>query len=672
MTSGYFGGAVLSLHEICSKGWSVSEVGLYFYCFLTLALAIAGGFTSLILGFSWRLLRSFFPFGYFHLLPRGRRALIIMVIVPLVVSLCIGFLQREIELRGIEIRALPFESMAVLGLFLLTTSVMNRYQSLHRRVHDTPSTLSPILSVTLLLVLACFPPVRHSGTALVLESGVTGRYVLNVLRQLHDFDGDGHPHAACWDECDCNDIAWFIYPGAPEVLDNAIDEDCDGQDLHQSDLRRLGLSARKDKTERTDPTLDTESKGGTGNGQLAEKSYQNRYNVLLILIDTLRADHLSCYGYKRKTSPRLDEFANQSVLFLQARAQGAKSRESIPSILTGLYYAELDRTEQEWPIILDENIMLAEMFQAAGYSTWGITSYIYFLPQYGFAQGFDEFDTKILKKTNVHWKSTSHLVTDRVLQEIDQKTEDGNVPYFLLAHYADPHAGYIRHEESPRFGPYIQDVYDQEIFYTDLHIGRLLDGLEERGRFEDTIVLITADHGEGLDKKKDHGFDYHGQTLYDNLIRVPLMIRAPFSIAQKTSESVALLDIVPTLLDATGLEASNELKGVSLVPLLLGHEFERPPVFAQRNIPRRLRRSAIIEWPYKVIWRTYLNRWMLYDLSRDPNERKNLSRKHPEILKQLAAKLKAWPSTLTPMKKKLIRRKEDDEVWSIRREGPRP
>ena len=218
-------------------------------------------------------------------------------------------------------------------------------------------------------------------------------------------------------------------------------------------------------------------------------------------------------------------------------------------------------------------------------------------------------------------------------------------PWFLFAHYADPHAGYLRHPESPRFGGFTADIYDEEIFFTDLHIGRLIDGIASRGLADDTVIVITSDHGEGLRREQDHGSIYHGQSLYDTLVHVPLIVHVPGVAARRVAEPVGAIDIVPTLIALTGLKQA-ALSGRSLVPIIVDDPNRRPrgPVFMTKFRPPGRAKVGMVQWPHKLIWNVPINRWELYDLSEDPGERRNLAKRKDETLSRLQAKLKAWRS----------------------------
>jgi arylsulfatase A-like enzyme len=552
---------------------------------------------------------------------------------------------------GIEVRALPWGALVPVAVFAASLHLVRRGLA---RLGEAwlPGALMLLFAAFGLggLGAAAVSPPKGGAPDEVLEGSRSARWAVALARSAFDDDGDGFPTAFCGDECDCDDGAAGVNPAATDAPDNGVDEDCDGRDLRAADVRAMvGLAPLEAPA--AAPVLTEAGHGGDPTLAVTPPpAYRRPYNVLLVVMDTVRADHLGAYGYERPTSPRLDALAARATLFEQPRAQGPKTRESLPSLLTGRYYEEVHRRDQEWPIVHGANAMVAELFRDAGYATFGISSFIYVLPRYGFDQGFDVFDTSALtERAPVHWSRTSDHVTDRTLAWLDaHQARAPEQPVFLMTHYADPHAGYLRHAEAPRFGAFMADIYDEEIWFTDHHIGRLLDGLEARGLAQDTVVVVTADHGEGLEEGADHGHLYHGQTLYDNVLRVPLIVHAPGLPARRVAEPVALIDVVPTLLDLTGVPSEGSLSGVSLVPWMQEGQgvanAPHPPVFSVKALPHSARRISMVAWPHKVIWRLAYNRWQLYDLARDPGETRNLARTERELLGHLRGRVQAWRS----------------------------
>ncbi|MDP6945879.1 MAG: sulfatase-like hydrolase/transferase, partial [Myxococcota bacterium] len=229
------------------------------------------------------------------------------------------------------------------------------------------------------------------------EDAATGRWLLVAARDLLDSDGDGFPSGLCAVDCDCDDGALGIHPGAAEIADNGVDEDCDGQDLSRAaTLVFEALMAAA-------PIPDDALTGDSGlapaiplDAEQGPSAPTRPPNMLFITVDTLRADHLGLYGYVRPTSPNLDRLAERCAVFDQARATGSQTRFSVPPMVTGKYFTEIARTEGLWPRILEEEVTVAEELSDAGYHTAAFHSISYLRAQYGFAQGFDHYDSSVI------------------------------------------------------------------------------------------------------------------------------------------------------------------------------------------------------------------------------------------------------------------------------------
>jgi len=307
-----------------------------------------------------------------------------------------------------------------------------------------------------------------------------------------------------------------------------------------------------------------------------------RPNVLLIVVDTLRADHLSCYGYGYETSPSIDRLAATGWRYENAISQAPWTTPSLGSLFTSRYPSQLG-IEDERSVVSDELLLLPEVLQAHGYATGAVVSHSFCSSEWGFAQGFDSFD-----EDNVlgHRGITSPGVTEAGLDFLERHREE---PFFLWLHYFDPHNQYLPHEG---YGPpppadyrgridpgtpfqrlktldlrkrelkEVRRFYDSEIAFTDHHVGRVLTRLEELGLDDSTIVVFAADHGEEF---FDHGRLGHAHSLYQELVRVPLILRVPGEEPRVVADTVGLIDLYPTLLELLGLPAPEGLEGRSLL-----------------------------------------------------------------------------------------------------------
>ena len=409
---------------------------------------------------------------------------------------------------------------------------------------------------------------------------------------------------------------------------------------------------------------------GTPTGRASERSHRAP-NVLLVVVDTLRADHLGCYGYGRETSPRIDQLASEGVRYERALSQAPWTTPSVASLMTSLYPTATG-IGSEREVLADELVLLPELLAAAGYRTGAVISHTFCSARWNFDQGFDWFD-----QSNIggHAVVTSEGVTARALEFIDQV--DG-APFLLWAHYFDPHFFYVEHADFAFDGPEasgsggvsedydgpvkpgvqytellnlrdeltpadyaeLMRIYDSEIAHTDRWIGALLDGLRERGLFDDTLVVLTGDHGEEFG---DHGDLGHARTLYSELINVPLIVKYPAEFpagpepGAVVREHVALLDIFPTVLEVTDVPLRGVIEGRSLLSKAPGEARAIVSETARRGGVRSLVRDG-----HKLIRRVQDDAYELYDLERDPLESEDLAATSPEQVAVLKDALEAW------------------------------
>ena len=266
-------------------------------------------------------------------------------------------------------------------------------------------------------------------------------------------------------------------------------------------------------------------------------------NLLLVTLDTTRADHLGAYGYAAARTPNLDQLAASGVLFERAYAVAPETLPSHSSLMTGLYPpshgARLNGTYR-----LDDSLVtLADVFQGEAFFTAGVVSAAILDPQFGLDQGFDEYDAP------EGIERPAEQVTQRGLELLE---EAGDRPFFLWLHYYDAHSPFDPPEpyRLANAAPESTELYDGEIAYVDHWVGRVLDSLREKGDLEDTLVVVVADHGESLG---DHGETYHTHFIYDSTIRVPLILSGPgIPESLRVEESVTSLDLFATVIESFG------------------------------------------------------------------------------------------------------------------------
>jgi arylsulfatase A-like enzyme len=431
-----------------------------------------------------------------------------------------------------------------------------------------------------------------------------GGPLTTTLRSVFDFDRDGY--SSILGGGDCNDFDPDVHPGAFDWPDNGKDENCSGADA----------------TLKTDPPAPfVELPAG------APKDA----NILLVTIDTLRADHLGAYGYGRPTSPNLDALANRSVVFEHAYAHAPSTRYSMPVILTGRYASQVawdsacpftGGCATRWPPPLAQsNRTIAEILKDAGYYTAALLNYRFFERGGGYDQGFDLYDNG---RAHLHQGpsdpathgSSSREQADVTIDFLRSHTEG---KWFLWVHFYDPHYYYEVHPEVPSFGSSEMDRYDGEIRFTDLHVGRILEALDELHLADHTIVVVTGDHGEGFG---EHGpaTQHHGYHLYNAQTQVPIIIHAPGIPARRALEPVGHVDLLPTLLNLVGAPGEPQLVGRTAVDLMLGRETPRH-LYQEVMYEGPVTRKTIVNRDWKLIWNMVPdNSYELYQVATDPGE----------------------------------------------------
>jgi arylsulfatase A-like enzyme len=377
-------------------------------------------------------------------------------------------------------------------------------------------------------------------------------------------------------------------------------------------------------------------------------------NILIISIDTLRPDHLGVYGTGTGTSPAIDRLAAEGVLFANGISTAPYTLPSHASLFTGQYPSIHGATGRPLP---EETLTLAEALRSAGYETAGFHSGVFLNRFYGFSQGFGVyerhgrgFDPQSLDPKQV---VSAPGVVARALRWLSN--EWSGEPFFLFLHIFDPHADYLPHPPydryfqpedyarlpvGPKRGPparrgeqapvSIEERnrllirYDAEIRFVDRRLQELANFLEGRGLLDETMLILVADHGEEF---LDHGYGQHGRALYDETIRVPLIVRYPglFEGGRIVADPVSLIDVFPTIAALLGLAVEEHVQGVAFQEVLAG-SVVRPGVAAEHG-----RQVALRGRDWKMIYHLKTEVGELYSLLDDPGETVNLVREEPAL-----------------------------------------
>jgi arylsulfatase A-like enzyme/HEAT repeat protein len=370
-------------------------------------------------------------------------------------------------------------------------------------------------------------------------------------------------------------------------------------------------------------------------------------DVFLITVDALRADHVGAYGYGRPTTPNIDAFARRAVRFERAYAQAPHTSFSVASMLTGKYYPTIARLAPG-----DPHDTIAQVLRQYGWKTAA------FYPPAVFFVDADKL--KAYQENNFRFEYVkvefldAHLRLQQIAAYLDQEKPDRT---FVWLHLFEPHEPYDA-RPGHHFGTADIDRYDSEIAYADKAVGQLLEDLAERR--PNAIVILAADHGEAFDEHKSR---YHGSTLYEEQIRVPLLIAVPGVPARVVSNPVEMIDLAPTILSLLDIPVPARMRGTDLGPWLMtpgAPEDRLPPAFAE------LEDKRMVAWrKEKIICAMNWGYCAYHDLARDPGEEVNLADARPDRVNALRRMLDEWLDDHSRWEPQLLRGQANPEGQAV-------
>lgn len=594
--------AVLALHLL------LAIVGLLLLPFARALLAATLGLLSRIPGVRAVVDRAIGPLGLLALV--GAAATLYVIILNWWV---VSFLPWEATLR------------AMLALAVAVVATLLLRARLERRVWRWTATgvLTVLLAVSGAHAVTLSPSAQVAREVLG-ERLLASRLALTLLRPALDVDRDGY--LSMFGGGDCKPLDPRVHPGAIDIPNDGIDQDCADGDLDSGIMEVRG---------QWDYPVT---------GHIPES-----LPIVLVTIDTLAARNTSLLGYHRPTTPHLKRLAKSAVLFENTFTQGPSTRLSFPALFTSRWDSQIARRlEGKHPYPLElSNLMLAEVLRDNGYDTAAVLPASYFKTSRwkGLTQGFNhvqEGPALAWGPTNDH---TARLVTDAALAIVAQQRTK---PLFLWAHYFDPHSPHVPPADIGPFGPEEQDTYDAELAHTDRQVGRLLDGIQ-KAYSGDVLIIVTGDHGIGFDVPR-HAKRHYGQDLNTVSLHVPMIVSAPFVKPRRVKAIATTLDIAPTIVNLLGLEGQFPFEGFSLVPAIIDGKDRRPQVtFHQFYITESLWKGND---PLRHIsvrtdqWNFILNRltgeaW-LYDWKWDYYERENLLAVRTDVARELRRTLMTY------------------------------
>jgi arylsulfatase A-like enzyme/Flp pilus assembly protein TadD len=362
-------------------------------------------------------------------------------------------------------------------------------------------------------------------------------------------------------------------------------------------------------------------------------------NVVIITIDTLRADHLGCYGYRQIRTPNIDALASESARFEHAYTPVPVTLPAHTVIFTGTYPVFSGMHDFSGNKLNPKQATLASVLKRQGYTTGAVIGSAVLDSRFGLNQGFDfyydHFDFNRLQESNLEeMERPGNVVADVALDWLGKNRQN---KFFLWMHLYDPHYPY---RPPPPYGEQYKDrLYDGEIAFTDVQVGRLISFLKANNIYRNTLVLLTGDHGESLG---EHGEKTHGFFIYNATLHVPVLIHLPGSTSNKTvPELVSLADLMPTVLEVLKVGIPAEVQGHGLLPLMIPRRAEESRnLYAETFLPR-------LHFNWSELRAVETDRYQfidapkpeLYDLSKDPGETQNLYADKKAVAEELRNRL---------------------------------
>ena len=474
---------------------------------------------------------------------------------------------------------------------------------------------SAILGVVSLVYGAVAMDANANVKALFWSRSIVARRVFQVARLATDRDRDGFSPRFGGGDLDDSNAA--VHPMVAEIPGNGIDDNCIGGDLSASEYAPGALFVPTGPQVLTPP---------------APLPRPGTRNILIVSVDCLRADHLGCYGYRKPTSPNIDRFAAESLLFENTYAQGTNTGHSFTSMYRSSYGDDIfDDRIPTFARIAADNGYTTEFVNAVRTDAW--------LNANRWGKYKELLDDFAMRHDDGERMWNAEALTDQAIRVVDAQAPDQS--HLTWVHYFDCHRPRRRHPDH-EFGRSAAGVFDSNVAYVDANVARLFDHLRSTGALDRTIVVFIADHGEAF---MEHGAQDHSNKPYDNNTLVPLIVRVPGVAPARVAAPCGLIDVGPTVLAYAGIPVPAWYRGIDLVSALRSGGVPQRQIVSET--PRNLIESsfytwALVEWPHKVMWDVRSNTIEVFDLAADPGELHNLAARDPQLAARMKQKLGEW------------------------------
>lgn len=594
----------------------------------------------------------------------GSRVVTFVVVAPLAVGgVAFLYVRKSLDLEALNLGPI----LAVAAIVPIAMALGLVFYGPLAAVRERLPARGILVAVGLLVAIA-LPVVGLRGTPTedtafaITQRSWAGSKLVPKLRKLIDADKDGY--SAFFRGDDCDDTSADIHPNATDLPANGIDEDC-----FNGDAKRQVLPPRIPDGAGSGAGSAVANGAGSGSAPPPPMPGTAGGNVLVIFVDTLRADRMGYMGYQRdgkSLTPNLDALAASSVVFERAFSQAPNTPRSVPSFMTSRYPSQVkyDKQFKSYPKVLDENETLFEQLSGAGYTTIGETSHFYFCDRVKYpdsckpvvswmasniTQGATEWDNSGAENIP---ESNKDIAGPRTIEKANKKLEDlanSKTKFAMLVHLFEPHSTYMTHAGRPiteSGTKSLEQKYDYEIEFMDGMVGKLLAQLAATGLDKSTTIVVLGDHGEAFGAHVVAGKSdfFHGDSLYAELVHVPLIVKVPGGKSCRRKDTVGLVDFAPTVTALVGVPAAASWQGRSLVPAVQCGELAPAATYSELlRAPDwdHEAKSMITADGFHVYFRKSDSRWEVYDLNTDPGEKTNIAKDHPK-LEQWKSELAAW------------------------------